>query len=306
MTKRNITLGTASGRLGSTVYYRRRGQQITRVLVSQINDRRTNAQCLQRARFANYVSAWRLAKQYIGRTWLNASRYGTAENAFYHHNRALMPAISKEMSRLGYGWPPLGIITYGSLPSYVSATYGSATRVGQSTAIPMSYLPYGNATAAPSTIGEFSSVIVNAGYGLEYGDILHILYWSVPISSFDNPAPAGEEVAPKLLHTAITLHAVDDTLLSDAAPWWNARLVSPTNGGFALELDLLSGFDPDDPTDGFSYPFFAVWIERPSNKSHAKFSRSRFVGAKNAYDLLKSLTEDTLPAQYMAITYKLT
>lgn len=305
MTKRNLTLGTASGKLGSVVYFRRRGQQIARVLVSQVNDKKTIGQCFQRAKFANYVSAWRLVKQYVGSSWLNASRYGTAENAFYHHNRALMPCISKEMSRLGYGWPPLGIITYGSLPSYISAHYGKAMRVGQSVGVNMSYLPYGKASAAPSTIAEFSSVIVGAGYGLAYGDILHILYWSVPIASFEEPISAGEEVSPKLLHASINLNAADDTLLFDAAPWWNIRLVSPEQGGYALELDLASAYDPADPTDGFSYPFFAVWVERPSNKSHARFSRGRIVGVTDAYNLLKALTEDTLPARSMALSYML-
>lgn len=304
MTKRNLTLGTASGRLGSVVYFRRRGQQIARVLVSSVNDKRTIAQCMQRGRFANYVAAWRLISRYVGDSWRGASRYGSPENAFYHHNKSLMPCISKEMSRLGYGWPPLGILTYGSLPPFITAKYGQFTRNGSTGTFLSTYLPYGIASQAPSTVREFASALVGGGFGLEYGDIVHIMAWTVPIVVDGSLSEGAIEVAPAVFHSAVKLDAADIRPFTLIAPWWDMSLVNVTSGGLGLELSLKTEYAPDNPFSGTSYPCFCVWVERPSNPQYSRFSRSRIVIDEDARDVLFQLTRDSDYSREMAATYR--
>lgn len=304
MTKRNLTLGTASGRLGSVVYFRRRGQQIARVLVSSVNDKRSLAQCRQRARFANYVASWRMLRRYVEDSWRGVSRHGSTENAFYKHNRLLMPAISKEMSRLGYGWPPLGIVTYGSLNVGLQIVSGKATRQGSDVENYWVWLPYGSAAEIPSTISDFSRVITSAGYGVQYGDIVHLACWNVPIRAdvYNLPA-AWAEVEPTIYHSSFVVSNSDESF-AEAVPWWRMELLYPPNGGSALLMRLALGWQPADPTDGETFPFYAVWVERPSNPSYSRFSRARFMAIQPIMEELLRFTKNTEFSDLMASTYQ--
>ena len=304
MTKRNLTLGTASGRLGSVVYFRRRGQQIARVLVSSINDKRTLAQCRQRSRFANYVASWRRLRPYVENSWIGVSRYGSRENAFYKHNRGLMPSISKGMSRLGYAYPPLGLVTYGALPVTYSANSANAVRDGQSRAVYMSYVPYPTDGSAPVTTADFSKCVLAGNFGLLIGDIVHFLFWSSPMGGDEsNVVALGEEGPPIVRHSSITLGA-DAIPMTLAVPWWNPRSATLENGERVLELTLRVGYEPPDSVLGYSGWLFCVWVERPSNPQFSRFSRSRFTASIEEFDYLRELVNNTSLSDVLASTFR--
>lgn len=304
MTKRNLTLGTASGKLGSVVYFRRRGQQITRVLVSSVNDRRSLAQCRQRAHFANSVALWRLLRPYIGVSWRGVSRYGSPENAFYHHNRGLMPTCSKNMSRAGNAFPCLGIITYGSLPVDIPLTTTYAVGTGSYTGI----FSFNMLVPAPNpNPGEAASLfmfIQMASQGIEDGDIIHIVAMAYGAAdSLTGLVESAEQHAPRVYHAALSKSMVGVSL-HDAAPWLRVGPARTQLNEVVLGFDVLPAYWPDDPDHGFVDFVMTMFVERPNNPPYARFSRSRFIGDNSVVGLLRNLCNDTEYSDLFAETFR--
>ena len=266
MTKRNLTLGTASGRLGSVVYFRRRGQQSARVLVSSVNDKKTLPQCYVRARFACYVNLWRSLRPYIEQSWRSVSRYGSPENAFAKHNRGLFPTISKEMSRAGYAFPSFGLITYGSLPIDLQYRYDDGAWL---TNIP--------ASSTPQTIGNLSSLLLNANIGIREGDVFHFLAYAYSFYPQTFFPPGAMEFPPAVIHYAIKVDRASAVSLSSATPNVNWRVGEPSQG-----FRVLGTFVREDqfPADGYDVAVgiaTAYFVERPTNPQYSRFTRSRFI-----------------------------
>lgn len=304
MTKRNLTLGTASGRLGSVVYFRRRGQQIARVLVSSINDKKSLPQCLQRARFANYVGAWRMLRPYVEQSWRGVSRYGSPENAFYHHNRQLMPTCSKGMSRAGSAFPPLGLVTCGSLNVSTSfAQRGSQIQSGSKPLAAWSFiLP--SAIADPTTKGELFDAIKSASVGMEDNDIVHILAIAYPWGTNSiRLVESAEEVAPQVYHVSLS-RAEANVSLSSACPWLRVGYALTFDDLPAIGIDLDSNLLPPDPTYGVIDYVMTAYVERPRNPQYARFTRSKFSAHPDIYEPLQSLCNYTDAAVLFAETFR--
>lgn len=304
MTKRNLTLGTASGRLGSVVYFRRRGQQIARVLVSVVNDRRSTAQCRQRARFANSVALWRLLRPYVGLSWRGVSRHGAPENAFYHHNRGFMPTASRNMSRAGYAFPCLGIISYGSLSVNVPITARQVIGTGSYKGI----LPFSILTniVIPESLDVFTlfNIIRSSSQGVEHSDIIHIVAMAYGASdSLIHAVSAAEQYAPKVYHVTLD-DSTQNTPLSTAAPWLRCAQAATSDNESALGIGLQPSWFPPEPDDGFVDYVLALFVERPSNPSHSRFSRSRFMGNSDVINTLNNLCKETPIADLFAETFR--
>lgn len=304
MTKRNLTLGTASGKLGSVVYFRRRGQQITRVLVSSVNDRRSLAQCRQRAHFANSVALWRLLRPYVGISWRGVSRYGSPENAFYHHNRGLMPTCSKNMSRAGNAFPCLGIITYGSLPVDVPLTTTPATGTGPYKGIFSFSMLVPAPNPSPGEAASLFMFIQMASQGIEDGDIIHLVAMAYGTSeSSVDMVQASEQHAPRVYHAALSKSMVGVSL-HDAAPWLRVGPALTQLNEVALGFQILPAWLPDDPDNGFVDYVMTIFVERPKNPPYARFSRSHFIGHADVMSLLRSLCDDTANSDVYAETFR--
>lgn len=304
MTKRNLTLGTASGKLGSVVYFRRRGQQIARVLVSSINDRKSLAQCEQRARFANSVALWRLLRPYVGVSWRGVSRYGSPENAFYHHNRGLMPTCSKNMSRSGYAFPSLGIISYGSLSVDVPLIARQVVGTGTYTGIfPFSILTQFIPTQ-PTDAATLFNIFKRSSQGIDDSDVIHIL--AMAYGATDSPSQAiaaAEQYAPKVYHVAFG-SSTPSLSLSVLAPWLKCGPAATADNVAALGLGLEAAWLPQEPDAGFIDYVFALFVERPNNPSYARFSRSRFIGNSTIIDTLNNLCKSSYLSGMFADTFR--
>lgn len=293
MTKRNLTLGSASGKLGSVVYMRRRGQQIARLLVSSPNDPKTDKQCLVRARFANYVSIWRRIRPYVNATWRGVSRYGSPENAFYKHNRSLMPPASALMSRLGYAYPNLGLVTYGSLPVTNSYEFLQAAPVQGSGTWPAVYYPFTAPSSAPTTIGQLTSVLKAWGVGIERGDKMHMLFYQFYFDSNGGAPAGGEAASPRIMHVSFELSENDSTSLEAAIPFVEMTTGLDTRGGRILGWKLPPRMVL--PTiDYYTASWaLAMWYERPRNPQYSRYTRSNFAVSWPAGDILRELLQDS-------------
>lgn len=304
MTKRNLTLGTASGKLGSVVYFRRRGQQIARVLVSKINDNRSLAQCRQRARFANSVALWRLLRPYVGVSWRGVSRYGSPENAFYHHNRGLLPTCSKNMSRSGYAFPCLGIISYGSLPVDVPFAARPVTGSGSYRGTLLFSILTPGAVVKPENAVSLFNLIQAASQGIENSDIIHIIAMAYGAADLPSQAvSAAEQYAPKVYHVALN-NSIPSVPLNVLAPWLRAEPAVTTDNGTALGIDIEPTWLPSEPNAGFVDYVFAIFVERPGNPQYARFSRARFLGGTDVMATLNNLCKDSALSDEFANTFR--
>lgn len=283
MTKRNLTLGNASGKLGSVVYMRRRGQQVARVLIPTPRDPKSERQGVARAHFANYVNLWRLVGNYVWQTWNGVSRYGTRANAFYKMNVGRMPAISKSMSRSGYAYPNLGLLTYGNLPisyQYESARMEVATAPdGYSNALAWSGNAFGSSAA---TWGDVSAALIKANNGLREGDVVHFLVMLYTLD-FDFSGDVPAENNPYIVHYSSELDLSSTEQMEDEFFLLQFRMLPAVANfqqiAFSPSSSLYSAMAESYGTD----VALASWVERPTEKGSARFTRSSFVmGGDNA------------------------
>lgn len=290
MTKRNLTLGNASGKLGSVVYMRRRGQQVARVLVPSPRDPKSERQGVARAHFANYVNLWRLLGTYIFESWIGVSRYGTRANAFYKMNVGRMPAISKSMSRSGYAYPNLGLLTYGNLPvsyRYEYATTEVATAPdGQAPALAWS----GNALgSSASTWGDVSAALIKANNGLREGDEIHFLIMMYTLD-FDYSGDVPAENNPYIVHYAANLDLSDDKYVEDMFYFLQFKMLPAVQNfqqiAFSPSSSLYSALGEYYGTD----VALASWVVRASEKGSARFTRSSFVMSGDNRNMLRAFS----------------
>lgn len=276
MSKRNLTLGSASGKLGSVVYMRRRGQQIARLLIPSPRNPRSLKQRIIRAQFSNYVSAWRMLKPYIESTWRGVSRYGSTENAFAHHNRGFMPSVPSEWSRVGFGVPPLGLITYGSLPLLLPYTWERGRSVQSENEWSGVYLRSSTGPTAPSTAGALFSALRSWGANVQTGDVMHIVMYSFFGDLTRFPDSWGLAPVPSVVRNSIPLSEDSNVALATYAPdfvFSTGRL--ETDDRLVL-IRPADRYESQSTAGNLLYYAIAIYFERPTNPQYSRFSRARF------------------------------
>ena len=277
MARRNLSLGTAAGRIGDHVYLRRRGQQIIRVRVPAPADSRSQRQGVVRAIFANGTNLWSLLRPFVESSWRGYSRFGNAGNAFAHANRGQMPTASVTMSRDGYAYPCTGLVTNGSLPvSWQYRTEMLQAIDGTEVYVP-SMLFVGNAGSSNvETWGGLSSAVISASQGVREGDILHFLLY---VYSYDNEwSPAGAlHQVPTVIHYSRVLDISDEGYVADMFPLlrFDTKLVEVPYYQLYIQVSGLDVvYEPTDYSIGWA---LSSYIERSGLASKAAFTKSKFV-----------------------------
>lgn len=290
MTKRNLTLGNASGKLGSVVYMRRRGQQVARILVPSPRDPKSERQGVARAHFANYVNLWRLLGTYVFKSWQGVSRYGTRANAFYKMNVGRMPAISKSMSRSGYAYPNLGLLTYGNLPVSYRYEYATTEVVGAPDGLAPALAWSGNALGSSvSTWGDVSAALIKANEGLREGDEVHFLMMLYTLDfDFSGDVPAQNN--PYIVHYSGVLDLSAEDYVEDEFFLLRFTMLPAVANfqqiAFSPSPSLYSALGEYYGTD----VALASWVERPTEKGSARFTRSSFVMSGDNANMLRAFS----------------
>lgn len=277
MARRNLSLGTAAGRIGDHVYFRRRGQQVIRVRVPAPIDRRSQRQGVVRAIFANGKNLWSLLRPFVEPSWRGYSRFGNAGNAFTRANRGQMPTASATMSRDGCAYPCTGLVTNGSLPvSWQYRTELLQAIDGSELYVP-SLLFLGNAgNYNVETWGGLSSAIISSSQGVRNGDILHFLLY---VYSYDDEwSPAGAlNLAPSVVHYSKVLDVADEDYVADMFPLlrFDTRLIEvPFYQLYVQVAGLDEIYEPTDYNIGWA---LSSYIERPGLSSKSAYTKSKFV-----------------------------
>ena len=163
MSKGNMLLGYASGKVGSLVFSRRLGQQVTRPYNAQVRNPKTRAQMSRRIKWANIINMWRLMKPLIQMGMQNRKTSQSDYNKFVSLNINKSEAyLLKEEARQGATLLAPYIITSGSL----------GVRSMRSAAV--TDIAVGSIDLATATIGKLSSAIITSNQGYQIGDQISV------------------------------------------------------------------------------------------------------------------------------------
>lgn len=159
MSKGNMLLGYASGKVGSLVFARRLGQQVTRPYNATVRNPKTRAQMSRRIKWANIINMWRLMKPLIQMGMQNRKTSQSDYNKFVSLNINQSEAyLLKEEARQGATLLAPYIITSGNL----------GVRSMRSAAV--TDIAVGTIDLAAATIGQLSSAIITSNQGYQVGD----------------------------------------------------------------------------------------------------------------------------------------
>lgn len=86
MSKGNFLMNTVSGKLGSMVLFRRKGEQVERTYLKTFKNANTRAQVTQRSQLANLVAFYRGAKRLLNHSFLARPERQSSYNAFVSAN----------------------------------------------------------------------------------------------------------------------------------------------------------------------------------------------------------------------------
>lgn len=176
MSKGNMFINKAAGKVGNLVLYRRNGEQVMRAYQNKVKNPRTLEQVMQRAKFANAVKFYKRAVQnFFPFAFEDQRKNESAFNAFMRHNIALSPFLTKPMVDEPK-FPAIGswMMSQGSLNQPFTDIKPAKDQQGQ----PVDRLRINlleGMKLEKKTIGEFSQQLEEKG-GFEEGDILTFVF----------------------------------------------------------------------------------------------------------------------------------
>lgn len=162
MSKGNMFLGVASGKVGSTVFYRADGEQRTRILVTPKNPR-SRAQMEQRVKIANAAAIYRAAKAVLSRSFEVRKGKESSYNAFTRGALAIPAYLTKEMVQQCLALPQPAQASRGTLGSLPWDTLS----VGEN--FPVIFVA---SSDAAETVGAFSAAVIAKFPALQDGDVI--------------------------------------------------------------------------------------------------------------------------------------
>lgn len=200
-----MLLGYARGKVGSLVFARRLGQQITRAYNKTPKDASTKSQVQQRVRMANVIAMYRTLKRIADHSFEGLKPGQTSYNLFVKANLTNNSVVlTKEAASFGACVVAPYLVSRGTLPSIVV----QGTGADAVTNIAVGSLVINEQT----TIGAFSQALVTANTGINYGD--QLTYLSIVQKTDSN---TGYPVATATIYE-VTLNQADELLLRSYMP----------------------------------------------------------------------------------------
>lgn len=205
------------GRVGDTTYYVRDGEQIARQSKNNSNygegASRTSAQMIRRVKWANLVNLYKACKFWMPKAFEGVKPGQTMYNKFMQLNiNESQVALTKDMAQSGCCVPEAYQISKGSLPMI-------AIGAGDSNFNAKTSIVLTQAVTASTTIGEFSTDVINNNEEILEGDNLAFIFFRFTKDGQDYPYTQSvyKEVTLKksstaLLSTVIPFHAIGKCL----------------------------------------------------------------------------------------------
>ena len=192
MSKGNMFINKAAGKVGNLVLYTRSGEQVMRAYQNKVKNPRTLEQVMQRAKFANAVKFYKRAvKNFFPFAFEDQRANESAFNAFMRHNIALSPFLTRPMVDEGK-FPAVGswMLSQGSLNQPFADIQLSKDESGKPLDVLRVNLLDGM-KLEKKTVGEFSEQLER--HGFEEGDILTFVF--IATDATDGSAATLTELA---------------------------------------------------------------------------------------------------------------
>lgn len=223
MSKDNMLLGYARGKVGSLVFARRLGQQITRAYNKTPKDASTKSQVQQRVRMANVIAMYRAIKRIADHSFEGVKPGQTSYNLFVKSNLTNNSVVlTKEAASFGACVVAPYLVSRGTLPSIIV----QGTGADAVTNIAVGSLVINEQT----TIGAFSQAVVASNTGINYGD--QLTYLSIVQKTDSN---TGYPVATATIYE-VTLNQADELLLRSYMP----EVATTVRNGFLAHGTLIA------------------------------------------------------------------
>ena len=207
-----------SGRVGNLVYTVRSGQQVVRGIPTSVKNPRTEAQMLQRMKWANVLAVYKVLQPYM-KDCFETKRSGQSDySRFMSVNLNSTPVyLEKSEARLGAAIVAPYIISQGALPSIQVSGDTPATDIALGT------LTIGDAT----TVTEFAQAVVQNNSGFRFGDQISFFNLRQQEDSQDGHPYITVSA------TRVNLDPADSSKLRDIVPAAGFSTVSGTLGADA-------------------------------------------------------------------------
>ena len=232
MSKGNMFVGSAKGRVGNLVLYTRKGSQITRAYQSTVKNPKTSGQMLQRAKFANAVKFYQKAVQHFFKfAYQDQKQTETAFNAFMRHNVDRACLLRKDEVSDPY-FPAFGrwIMSQGSLAAPMVPVFYGEPALFANTGI----------KGTEKTVADLSSILIGQGYHV--GDIITFVCISSLVTSVDfdlsNYYDSGNLVQPQWDIRQLIISTNDQTAINDIPSLGpSVGVLSATQGGLLFDFN---------------------------------------------------------------------
>lgn len=181
MAKGNLFWNLGRGKVGSLVLSINKGQVVTRQYQPNVANPRSNAQMLQRARFASCVNFYKRASEnFFKFAYEDRKPTESDYNAFMRHNTSKTVApLTREQVK-------------GNFPAIASSWLLSAGSLATpsvlDTRTDMPYLALPSLREAVATVGNVSECLMR-DYSLVTGDIITIVHVSANVRDLESPLP---------------------------------------------------------------------------------------------------------------------
>lgn len=233
MSKSNMLLGLAKGKVGDLVFYRDGGEQRTRTRVIPKNPR-TPAQMMQRVKIANVSALYRAQSAVLKSTFTNRPSNQSSYNAFASSALADAPYLTKTQASFNSIIPQPCLLAKGSLQALPFGWFTN-DEDGDAYGLPIT------SSTALTTVGAVSEDLLNTYPNLMEGDkIVFVQY------KFDKVVPAvtSDDVFKATPTTKVfTIDSTSTEALNSVGFVAEGGYFNATNTSFILEdVPVMFGY----------------------------------------------------------------
>lgn len=262
------------GRLGGSVYYMLKGQNIAREKASEVSNPRTATQMRQRMQWANLVAMYKCLQPYLGKkAFQDKPATWSDYNAFMSANLGSTPVyLTKDMVQNGNAHLAPYKVTEGSLPS-ISYTHIRGKDYFETDIV------LGEQINIDTPISQFSKLILDNNTGWQNGDQLGIIVMQ-----------NGRMYRPYTQAFEIILDLSDERTIEDIIPVSDLLVLASDNFKLAVDTTVL-----ENPTQGLANAVAVIHSRTISGKTSVS-TQSLALNSDAMIEYHEATTEDAFNA----------
>lgn len=262
------------GRLGGSVYYMLKGQNIAREKAPEVSNPRTATQMRQRMQWANLVAMYKCLQPYLGKKAFQDKPASWSDyNAFMSANLGSTPVyLTKEAVNNGVTYLAPYKVTEGSLPA-INLGSDDATSTFDTD------IKINDGVDLQTTIGQLTALIIDNNVGWQEGDQLGIIIMQ-----------NGRLYRPYVHAFEIILNRNDDRPISDVIDAGTDFF--STNDNSCL---IISPSELENPTQGLAVACAVIHSRTISGKTSVS-TQSLVLNRSAMTEYREKITEDAFNA----------